>query len=73
MDARHPVLRHGEHAERIIVAQVPLGGEGKAGEVGQRPDLVWMHAGGVELGPVDRRVLVGVIERPFQAFQLQGL
>jgi hypothetical protein len=60
MDARDLVLRHREHAERVVVAQVLLGRERKAGQIGQRSHLVGMHASLVELAPVDRRMVIGV-------------
>ncbi|MNL20423.1 hypothetical protein D3C87_1416710 [compost metagenome] len=73
MDARDLVLRHGEHAERVVIAQVLLGGERKARQICQRLDLVRMHAGGVELAAIDRRMVVGMAQGPFQAIELQGL
>ena len=36
VDAHHLLARHGEHAERIVVAQVRLGGEREFREVGER-------------------------------------
>ena len=56
MDAHHLLARHGEHAVRVVVAQVLLGGEGKPREVGQRPEVVRMDAGGVEFRLVMRHV-----------------
>ena len=45
----HDLLaRHGEQAERIVVAQVGLRGEGKLREVLERPEIVGMHARRVE-------------------------
>jgi hypothetical protein len=55
VDARHPIARHGEHAERVVVAQVLLHGEGELREVVEVLQIVGMHAGGVEGLPVMRR------------------
>ena len=72
VDARDLVLGHGEHAERVVVAQVALRGEGEPGEVGQLAAVVGMHAGRVERAPVVGDVVVGVAQRPPQPLQLQG-
>jgi hypothetical protein len=72
MDAGHLIARHGEHAERVVVAQVLLHGEGELREVGEVPQIVGMHARGVEGRPVMRDIGVGVAERPAQAVQLQS-
>ena len=58
--------RHGEHAERIGVAQVLLHGERELREVGQRLQVVRVHAGRVEARAVEGRVGVGVRQRPLQ-------
>ena len=71
MDARAALARHGEHAERVAVAQVLLGGERKLRQVRQGLEVVRMHAGRVVLGLVDRRIGVGVRQRGFQALELQ--
>ena len=44
MQAGQFVARHGKEAERIVVAQVQLGHEGKFGQIGQGLQIVWMHA-----------------------------
>ena len=72
MDAHHLLARHGEHAVGVVVAQVLLGREGKAGEVGQRPEVIRMDAGGVEFRLVMRHVLVDMVQRPRKALGLQG-
>ena len=72
MDARALLARHGEHAEGIAVAQILLGGEGKLGEVGEVAAIVGMHAGGIELCAVERRVVIGMAQRPAQPFELQA-
>ena len=71
MDAAELLARHGEHAERIGVAQVLLHGEGKLREVGERLQVVRMHAVVVEPLPVEGRVLVGVADRPLHPLELQ--
>ena len=70
--AHHLLARHGEHAERIGVAQVLLGGEGELRQVGEGFQVVRLYAGLVELAPVVGDVVVGMLERPAQAGQLQG-
>ena len=49
------LARHGEHAERVVVAQVALDGERKAREVGERAQIVGMHTGALERLPIVRR------------------
>jgi hypothetical protein len=71
VNPRDTIVRYGEHAIRVIVAKVLLGREGKAREVGDRFDVFGAHARFVEFTPIHRRVLVGVRERPFEAFELQ--
>ena len=71
VDAAHLVLRDGEHAERVVVAQIGLAGGRELREVGQLAAVVGVHAGGVERGPVVRHVVVGVPQRPLQALELQ--
>ena len=48
--------RHGEHAERVVVAQVGLAGVREPREVGELAAVVGVDAGGVEGGPVVRHV-----------------
>jgi hypothetical protein len=45
---------------------------GKLGQVRELLQILRLHAGGVELPAVVRHVVVGVLERPFKALQLQG-
>lgn len=73
VDARDPVLRHREHAERIVIAQIGLGRERKPRQIGKRSQVRRMHARRVELGPVGGHVLVRVRQAVFQAFKLQRL
>ena len=42
MQTRDLFPRHGEHAERIIVAQVVFDREWKFGEIGQIVEIRWM-------------------------------
>jgi hypothetical protein len=70
---RTTCARDREHVERVVVAQVLLARKREFRQVGQRLQVVRMHAGGVERGAVMRHVVVGVLERPLQALQLQGL
>ena len=72
VDAADLVLRDGEHAERVVVAQVGLARGRELRQVGQLAAVVGVHAGGVEGGPVVRHVLVGVPQRPLQPLELQG-
>ena len=60
VDAHDALHRHREHAEGIGFAQVDLGGERKLRQVGERAQISRAHAGGVELLPVARHVVVGV-------------
>ena len=70
----HPhqlLARHGEHVERIIVAQVGLHRERKFGEIGELAEIRRMNAGRVEGAAVMRDVVIGVLQRPGEAFCLQ--
>ena len=68
----HDLLRGiGEHAERVVVAQVVLGGEGEPGEVGEgladrrdgrRPRRTWRD---------NAAWVVGAMERPLHPLELQ--
>jgi hypothetical protein len=73
MDAHDALHRHREEAERVGLAQVRLGGEGKFRQVIERTAIVRLDARCVELPAVGRHVLVGVGERPAQPLQLQVL
>ena len=72
MQARHLFAWHGKQAKRVVVAQRGLGHEGELGQVSQRLQVTGMHAFGIKGGFVKRHVVVGVLQRPFQALQLQG-
>ncbi|MNE26790.1 hypothetical protein D3C80_1201740 [compost metagenome] len=70
VDAHDLALRHGEHAEGVVVAQVVLAGEGELGQVLQGLQVVRVHALLIKALAVQRDVLVGVLQAPAQAFQL---
>ena len=65
------VARPGEHAEGVVVAQVDLGGEGQADEVGVSGHVAWLDARLIQLLAVEGHVVVGVLQRGPQALQLQ--
>ena len=67
------LARHREHAERVVRAQVGLGGEREPRQVGQRLRSSGVTPGGVEGAPVVRHVLVDPLERVAQPLQLQRL
>ena len=71
MDAHALLARDGEHAEGIGVAQVGLGGEGKAPQVFEPAQIVGMDARRHAFGAIRRLVVVGVAQRAAQAFELQ--
>ena len=54
--AHQLLARHGEHAERIVRAQVLLGGERELRDVVECAEIVRMHAGAIERGAVVRHV-----------------
>ena len=65
------VARHGEHAERIMVAQVDLGRQRQVGDVAVTADSLGRDAGLVELLPVERDIVVGIAQCRAQAPDLQ--
>src|SRR5439155_24790491 len=65
--------RHGKHSEGIVVAQLLLGRERQPRQIGERLQVVGMESGFLEHGVVMRHVVVGVPQRPLQAFELQRL
>ena len=71
VDAHDLLARHGEHPERIVVAQIALGRERELREVRERLQVAGLDAGRVELPPVVRDVVVGVRERPLEPLELQ--
>ena len=70
---RDLVLRHGEHAEGVLEAQVLLGGEGELAEVGELTQVRRVDAGLVELALVQGDAVIGVGHRVLQAAELEGL
>jgi hypothetical protein len=54
------VHRHREHAEGVVLAQIRLRGEGKFREVGERLQVLRLHARSIELPAVGGDVVVGV-------------
>ncbi len=76
MDARDALLRHGEHAERIVLPQIRLGGERKSRQVAKRAQVRRMHARRIELGAVRRHVRVRMgkaVPEPLQLQRLDGI
>ena len=72
MQAGDPLAGHREHAERVVLPQLGLGGEREAGQVGQLAQVARMRAGVVERAAVVRHVVVRVAQRVAQPVQLQG-
>ena len=72
MNAHALFARDGQHAVRIGIAQVGLGGEGKALEIVEVAEIVGMHPRRLALGAVRRLVLVGMAQHGLQALELQG-
>ena len=60
----------GEQAVGVSVAQVGLGAEWKLREVREGVQIVGPHAGGVEFLAIVRDIVVGALQRPFQALEL---
>ena len=71
MDAHDLLARHGEHAERVVGAQIVLGGEGKTAQVVEVVQVIGMHPGAFEREPVMRDFVVGKPNRCPQTGQLQ--
>ena len=63
--------RHGKHAERIVVAQIRLGREGKPGEIVERFEVAGMNARLLECSAVMRHVVERGAQRPAQPLHLQ--
>src|SRR6185312_12892007 len=66
------LTRHGEHVERIVVAQIGLHSEGKTSDVGERFEIGRPHPGLVKGLLVVRHVVIGTFERGLQPLCLQG-
>ena len=73
METAHLLLGDGEHPEGVLGAQIVLDGEREAGEVAERAAVPRMHPGPVEGLPVERDVVIGVLQRGAQPCQLQGV
>jgi hypothetical protein len=73
MHAHHLLARHREHGERVVVAQVLLGGERELRQIGQRFAVGGMHAQRIEGLAVMRHMVVGALQRLLQPLQLQRL
>ena len=65
------VTRYGEHAERVLRAQIVLAGKGKPGQVGQLVHVVGMHAGRIPDLAVVVDVGIRVLQRQPQPVELQ--
>jgi len=72
VDPGHLALRHREHPERVLLAQVVFGGEGEVAQVLEFTQVVGMDAGLVELALVQGDPVVGVLDRVLQAAELEG-
>ena len=73
VDPHDPVERHGEHAERVALAQLGLGREREPREVLEAATVAGMDAGLVEPPPVQVDVVVRVPERPPEPLELERL
>ena len=73
MDAQQLVARHGEHAEGVVIAQIFLVGERELGQVGQSFQVAGADTFFVERLTVMRHIVIGMLQRPAQALQLQCL
>jgi hypothetical protein len=71
MNAQNLIARYRKHPERIIRAQVVFGGKRKFRQIVERPEIAGTDAGFVKCFLVVRDVAVSVVERPFQALQLE--
>ena len=72
MDPRHLFAGDGEHAERVIRAQVGFDGEGELRQIGQIFQIIRVDPGGVKAVAIEGDVVIGVAQRPAQALGLQG-
>ena len=73
VDAHDLITRHGEQAERVVGPQVSLGSEGELRQIRQGLAVRRVHTLGIESLAVVRHLVVGVLQGPLQALQLQGL
>ncbi len=73
MHAHHLLHRYGKHAERIVIAQILLGGAREFFDVLQFFEVIRVNARFIEFAAIHRHIFVGVIESPLQALRLQCL
>ena len=71
MHAHDLVAGSRKHAERVVVAQIDLGGEGQVGDVAVTAHLAGLQARLVELLAIEGHVGVGVLEHRAQTLDLQ--
>ena len=67
MDTRHPLARHGEHAEGVIAAQIFLDRERKFLKVAERLEISRMNTSLIEHCPIMRDIVVSVAKAPLEA------
>ena len=72
MHPRNAFARHGKQTKGIVVTQVRLGGKRELGQIGQRLQIVGVNALILAFLAKGSDVLVGVVNAPLQALQLQG-
>ncbi len=65
-------LRHGEHAEGIVIAKVLLFAEGKFREIIQGFQIIGMDTCRIEPFPKERNIPVCMRQTPFKTIELQG-
>ena len=68
MDAGDLLAWHGEHPERVIRAQIGLGGEGIFSDILQRTEVIGVDPSRVKRGAIMRDIGVGVGQGPAQVF-----
>ena len=71
MHAHNVLARAREHAERVVVAQVDLGGEGQVRDVAVAGHVAGLDAQLVQRLAVERDVVVGVLEGRPEALDLE--
>src|SRR5262249_54629966 len=71
MNACKPVARNCKHPERIAVAQIGFGREGKLVQILMRAQIARLHPGRFEAAAVVRHIVVCVLQRPSETLELQ--
>ena len=66
----HLIAWHRKHAKRIGVPQVLFHRKWKLGQIGQRGQVVGVHACRIKFGAIKRYILIGMGQRPFQTLGL---